>query len=520
MADKKVLLIILDGWGIAQDPSVSAIDKADIPFYRQLLQNYPHTQLQACGNAVGLPEGQMGNSEVGHITIGAGRIVYQDLERITRAISSGEFENNPVFLRLIDYCRRHNRPLHIMGLVSDGGVHSSLTHLLGIVEILKKIRLTTPIYFHVFTDGRDTPPGSAIGFVQTLEKHLQKLPNARIASVVGRYYAMDRDKRWERTHKAYRLLTSAEGKVFDSAQSAILASYAAGITDEFIEPCAIAPDGRAAVCIQPGDAALNFNFRTDRNRQISYALTQGEIKEYGMQPLSFFYATMNRYDKTFQGIEVIFDREIVAESLGEQISKAGKKQIRIAETEKYPHVTFFFNGGREEPFEGEERILCPSPKVATYDLQPEMNIQEVTNSLLLKIEERNADFIVVNFANPDMVGHTGVMEAAIRACQSVDKALAQVTPAALEAGYQILITADHGNADKMLHADGSPHTAHTLAPVPLIYVAHNSAGIELKGGGLSDLAPTILTLLGAPIPSAMSGKNLVSYRAIASGTRV
>jgi 2,3-bisphosphoglycerate-independent phosphoglycerate mutase len=457
----------------------------------------------------------MGNSEVGHITIGAGRIVYQDLERITRAISSGEFEKNPAFLRLLQYCRRHNRPLHIMGLVSDGGVHSSLSHLLGIIEILKKNQLSMPLYFHVFTDGRDTPPGSAIGFVQTLERHLQELPNARIASVVGRYYAMDRDKRWERTYKAYRLLTCAEGKKFDSAQSAILSSYAAGITDEFIEPCVIIPPGQAPICIKAEDAALNFNFRTDRNRQLSYALSQGEVAEYGMRPIPFFYATMNRYDKTFEGIEVLFDREIVAQSLGEQISAAGKKQVRIAETEKYPHVTFFFNGGREAPFEGEERILCPSPKVATYDLQPEMSIQEVTNALLIKLEEKNADFIVANFANPDMVGHTGVMQAAIEACQSVDKALAQVTPAALEAGYEVLITADHGNADKMINADGSPHTAHTLAPVPLIYVARNGVGVELKGGGLSDLAPTILTLMGLPIPKLMSGKNLISYRALA-----
>ncbi|MCS6904288.1 MAG: 2,3-bisphosphoglycerate-independent phosphoglycerate mutase [Bacteroidia bacterium] len=509
MLNSKVILIILDGWGIAEDPTVSAIDKANLPFYRYLIKNYPFTQLKACGNAVGLPEGQMGNSEVGHITIGAGRIVYQDLERISRAIANGALEKNPAFERLLSYCNNNNRPLHIMGLVSEGGVHSSLNHLIGIIDLLQKAQFSQDIYFHVFTDGRDTAPTSALGFVETLEHQLSKLPRARIASLIGRYYAMDRDKRWERTLKAYNLLTRAEGQKFETTKQAILASYAAGITDEFIEPCIIEPPA----IIQPGDAVLNFNFRTDRNRQISYALSQGPIPEYGMQPLPLFYVTMNRYDKTFQGIEVLFDREQVIESLGEILSLNGKSQIRIAETEKYPHVTFFFNGGRELPFEGEERILCPSPKVPTYDMKPEMSIREIVQSILPKIEKSAADFIVINFANPDMVGHTGQMQATILACEAVDRALAEIIPKALQANYCVLVTADHGNADKMLQPDGSPHTAHTLAPVPFIYVAQNAAQVSLSEGGLSDIAPTILGLMNLPIPSSMSGKSLILHPA-------
>lgn len=499
----KVALIILDGWGIAENPDVSAIDEANISFYPYLLANYPHTYLNASEESVGLPAGQMGNSEVGHINIGAGRVVHQELARISRAISDGSFADNPVFRALCAYCRKENKPLHIMGLVSDGGVHSSVAHLYGILDILKAQGFPN-VYLHVFTDGRDTDPRSGLRFLTELtEKYGDFAP---IASVCGRYYAMDRDKRWERTQKEYNLLINGEGERFATAVEGIEAMYARGITDEFIEPFVVG----AGKTIQADDAVLNFNFRTDRNRQISVALTQEDFPQYGMHKIPLRYATMNRYDKTYQNVEVLFERQTLSNTLGETLAAAGRTQLRIAETEKYPHVTFFFNGGREEPFEGEKRIMIPSPKVATYDLAPEMSAYKVKEAVVAEIEAQSVDFICLNYANADMVGHTGVFEAAEKACQTVDACLAETVRACLANGYAALIIADHGNADKMKNEDGSPHTAHTLAHVPCILVTPDARRYRLSPGVLGDVAPTVLALMGLPQPREMTGRSLLT----------
>lgn len=498
----QVALIILDGWGVAEDPTVSAIDHANINYFPYLLKHYPHSELLASEEAVGLPAGQMGNSEVGHINIGAGRVVYQELERISRAISSGEFWENPVFQDLLTYCRTQNKPLHIIGLVSDGGVHSSIVHLKGILFLLKAAQLPA-VYLHCITDGRDTAPKSAIQYIQALETFIAGW--AKIVSVVGRYYAMDRDKRWERTKKAYDLLVHGKGESFSSAVEGIEANYRNGVTDEFIEPFFI----DAPICLQPGDGLLNFNFRTDRNRQISIALTQQDLPEYDMFTLPLKYATMNRYDKTYQNIDVLFERATITQTLGEVLEHNGKTQIRIAETEKYPHVTFFFNGGREEPFAGEKRILIPSPKVATYDLAPEMSANGILEAILPEIEQRTADFICLNFANPDMVGHTGVFDAAIKACETVDRCLETLVEACLKQDYYVLIIADHGNVDKMRNADGTPHTAHTLAKVPCLLISNSTKQYRLQNGVLGDVAPTILALMGIAQPEAMTGQSLL-----------
>lgn len=500
----------MDGWGIAENKDVSAIDLANTPFVDSLYTRYPNATLQTSGLAVGLPEGQMGNSEVGHMNIGAGRVVYQELVRINRAIESGELHANPVWQSALNHAKSPGKALHLIGLVSDGGVHSHVDHLIGLCRSAYQSGVER-IYIHAFTDGRDTDPKSGIGYLEYLEQHLKGNP-AKVVSVVGRYYAMDRDKRWERVKLAYDTLTRIDPeekyKVLDLKQ-AIYDQYAQGITDEFLPPLVLSSeDGKRVAQINPDDAVVCFNFRTDRGREITMALTQQDFPDFGMKKLPLHYVTLTTYDNTFRDVGVIFPKDDLSNTLGEVLSKAGKTQIRIAETEKYPHVTFFFSGGREEPFEGEKRILCPSPKVATYDLQPEMSAYDIRDAILPELKAKSAEFICLNFANPDMVGHTGVMEAAIKACEVVDSCTKSVVEAALESDYTCIIIADHGNADKMRNEDGSPNTAHTTHPVPFFVVDKNWRG-GVRSGKLGDLAPTILTLMGVEIPTEMTGDVLI-----------
>jgi 2,3-bisphosphoglycerate-independent phosphoglycerate mutase len=505
--NKKVLLMILDGWGIAKDKKVSAVDHAKTPYINSLYQKYSHSKLEASGLAVGLPEGQMGNSEVGHMNIGAGRVVYQDLVRINKAIDDKELDNNPVLLDALKYAKANNKPVHLIGLLSDGGVHSHIKHLKGICTIAQKNGIQN-LFVHVFTDGRDTDPKGGKAYVEDLEKHM-KASVGKVASVVGRYYAMDRDKRWERVKLAYDLMVHGTGKASTNAADAIQASYAEGVTDEFIKPVVITNSkGEPLAKIQDGDMVICFNFRTDRGRQISMALTQQDFHEQNMYKLSLKYLTMANYDDTFKNVGVIFDKDNLNNTIGEVLAKAGKKQIRIAETEKYPHVTFFFSGGREEVFPGESRILCPSPKVATYDLQPEMSAAEIRDKIIPELKKKEVDFICLNFANPDMVGHTGDFNAAVIACETVDKCNEAVTEVARQNGYTIIIIADHGNAELMVNSDGSPNTAHTTNLVPCILVDDQYKG-KIKDGKLGDLAPTILKLIGIPLPPEMTGNILV-----------
>ncbi len=507
---RKVILIIMDGWGIPVDPTVSAIDAANTPFYDQSLLSRPHSTLEASEEAVGLPAGQMGNSEVGHMNIGAGRIVYQELVRISKALTDGSFGANTNFRQLVGYAKAKQKPIHLLGLLSDGGVHSHILHLQGILKALSQHENLPPVYIHVFTDGRDTDPNGGLEYVRQVEAYATEVGIGKIASVIGRYYSMDRNQKWDRIAKSYRLLTKGEGDAFESAEAAIQASYDAGITDEFIEPRVIVENGKPVGIIQEGDAVLFYNFRTDRGRQLTTMLTQKNFPEEGTQRMNLAYFTMTRYDDTFERVEVLFDKADISEGLGEVLSLAGKQQIRIAETEKYPHVTFFFNGGREEPFPGESRIMCPSPKVATYDLQPEMSAYEIRDKIIPELQKGDADFVCLNFANPDMVGHTGVWEAAVKACETVDACTRQVVEAALENGYTVLVTADHGNADKLRNPDGSAHTAHTTSLVPLILHSNEKRDWQLKSGKLGDLAPTILDLMGIEIPAAMTGNVLIS----------
>ena len=498
----------MDGWGIADNPSVSAIHAAKTPFYDQNIRNRPHTKLEASGLAVGLPEGQMGNSEVGHMNIGAGRVVYQDLVRINHEIKSRKIAENQQFQELISWCNDHNKPLHLLGLLSDGGVHSSIHHLEGLIEILSEYDF--PVFVHVFTDGRDTSPTGGIDYVRQLEDCMAKNNKGKIATVIGRYYSMDRDKRWERVKKAYDLLVSGKGKTFESATAAIQHAYDNDLTDEFIEASVIVEDGYPIASISEDDAILFYNFRTDRGRQLTHVLTQQDMPEQEMKTIPLYYTTMTRYDDSFEGIHVLYEKDKIVNGLGEFLANQGKTQIRIAETEKYPHVTFFFNGGREKPMEGEQHLLCPSPKVATYDLQPEMSAADIRDSIIPQLENGDVDFVCLNFANPDMVGHTGVFEAAVKACEVVDACTRAVTEAAMAHGYKVLITADHGNADKMRNPDGSPHTAHTTALVPFILCdPAESFTLKSENGKLGDIAPTILTLMGLKIPEEMSGSILV-----------
>lgn len=507
MLQKRVILIIMDGWGLGQVASADAIRHAEVPFTRSLYEKYPNTTLITCGEAVGLPDGQMGNSEVGHLNLGAGRVVYQELQRINVAVRDGSFAKNDVLLRSVHYAKTNNKPLHLLGLVSNGGVHSHINHLKAIINVCKAEGLEE-VFIHAFTDGRDCDPKSGLGFIKELQEHLNDSVG-KIATVSGRYFAMDRDKRWERIRLAYDALANGTGEKATDAIAAVENSYGKNITDEFISPTVILDEGQQPLAvIRDGDVAICFNFRTDRCREITQVLTQTDFPEFIMKKLSLHYTTMTEYDHTFKNVNIIFDKDNLDNTLGEILEKNGLKQIRIAETEKYPHVTFFFSGGREIPFEGEKRIMIPSPKVATYDLQPEMNAYKVTDALLPEIKNKTADFICLNYANADMVGHTGFWAAVIKAVETVDSCVEKIVTAGLENGYTIFLTADHGNADFMINEDGSPNTAHTLNPVPFFIIDKEWKG-KIEPGKLGDIAPTILTMMGVPIPKEMTGNILI-----------
>jgi len=498
--------MILDGWGKSPDPNVSAIEKANTPFVDSLYKNYPDADLLTDGMNVGLPEGQMGNSEVGHMNLGAGRIVYQDLAKINKAVKEDTLKNEQVLKDAFDYAKTNNKPVHFLGLVSDGGVHSHIDHLKALITAADESGVEHA-YIHAFTDGRDVDPKSGKGFLVDLDQFCAD-KKTQLASVIGRYYAMDRDKRWERVKMAYDVVVNAEGEKTQNIGEAMQKSYDEGVTDEFIKPLVMTDSNNEPLAkIKDGDVIIFFNFRTDRGRELTQALSQMDFHEQNMHKLDLYYVTMTNYDESFKGIKIIFNKENIKDTLGETLAKHGKKQIRIAETEKYPHVTFFFNGGREEPFEGEQRILCPSPKVATYDLQPEMSAYDIRDAIIPELKKGEADFVCLNFANPDMVGHTGVMEAAIKACETVDECAKDVITAGLENGYSTIVIADHGNCDTMINPDGSPNTAHTTNPVPLILVDKDIK--EVQNGVLGDIAPTILKMLNVPQPEAMTQKPLV-----------
>ena len=497
----------MDGWGLGKVASADAIQQASVPFVSSLYSKYPNTTLITCGEEVGLPDGQMGNSEVGHLNLGAGRIVYQELQRINVAIKTGEFAKNQQLLSAIRFAKQYGKKLHLLGLVSDGGVHSHTSHLKAICTVCKQEGLTD-VFLHAFTDGRDTDPKSGLAYIASVEEHLQQT-TGKIATLSGRYYAMDRDKRWERVKLAYDCMVNAKGNQAQSATAAIEASYAEGKTDEFILPTVIVDANGAPVSvIEDGDVAICFNFRTDRCREITEVLTQQDFPEFDMHELDLHYTTMTMYDQKFSNVSVIFENDNLNNTLGEVLAANGKKQIRIAETEKYPHVSFFFSGGREEQFGGESRIMVPSPKVATYDLQPEMSAREITAKLLPEIVKESADFVCLNFANADMVGHTGDFSAAIKAVETVDDCVSQIVTEALNHDYTIFLTADHGNADYMINEDGSPNTAHTLNPVPLFIIDNNWKG-TIKSGKLGDIAPTILSMMGLAVPAEMTGNILI-----------
>lgn len=503
---KKVLLMILDGWGIGTNPNVSAIDRAKTPYIDSLYNNYPNSKLVTHGSGVGLPDGQMGNSEVGHMNLGAGRIVYQDFAKINLDIQNGNFNDLENLINPLKKIQENNKKLHLIGLVSDGGVHSHINHLEAILDLTNEMNINK-VFIHAFTDGRDVDPKSGLGFIERLEKKI-KSSSAKLASVIGRYYAMDRDKRWERTKKCYDLLVNGIGTKTSNINNSIKDSYNNNITDEFIEPLiVIDKDNESNGLIENGDYVIFFNFRTDRGRQLTEVMTQSNINE--MKKLDLNFITMTNYDESFMGIKKIYEKENLEDTLGEVLSKNNKKQIRIAETEKYPHVTFFFNGGREEPYEDERRILCQSPKVATYDLKPEMSAYEITESILPEIEIGNVDFICLNFANPDMVGHTGNMSAAIKACETVDKCSKTIIEKAKENNYTILVIADHGNSDLMINDDGSPNTAHTTNLVPFILIDDEIK--KIKDGVLGDIAPSILDIMNIKKPIKMTCESLIVH---------
>ncbi len=509
---KKVVLMILDGWGIATNPNVSAIHKANTPFMDAAYSKWPNSRLEASGLAVGLPEGQMGNSEVGHMNIGAGRIVYQDLVRVNKSIEDRTLHQNEVLLNAIQYAKAENKKLHFIGLVSDGGVHSHIDHLKALCDIAKENNLSK-VYIHAFMDGRDTDPKGGLGYLTDLQNHLQHSAGT-IASVIGRYYAMDRDNRWERVKKAYDLMVHGTGTPTRDILAAVKESYANNVTDEFILPIVHTDaEGKPVATIGPDDVVLCFNFRTDRGREITQALSQRDFPEYNMYKLPLRYITLTNYDDTFMDVEIIFEKDNLQNTLGEVLAHAGRKQIRIAETEKYPHVTFFFSGGRETVFEGEKRLMCPSPKVATYDLQPEMSAYGLRDLILPELEKKEVDFVCLNFANPDMVGHTGVFEAAVKACEVVDECAAAVANTALANGYSCIIIADHGNSDCMINEDGTPNTAHTTNLVPCLLLDNEYEG-SLNDGKLGDLAPTILELMGVDKPAVMTGHSLLQPRKV------
>jgi len=499
---KKVGLIILDGWGIGKNNHSNAILSAQTPFTHHLNNTAAHATLRTDGEFVGLPEGQMGNSEVGHMNIGAGRVVYQDLVKIHLSIRNNELHKNEVLLAALQHAKKENKNVHFIGLVSNGGVHSHINHLKALVDICEEQELSK-VFIHAITDGRDCDPKSGEGFIEDLESHLEGT-QAKIASVVGRYFAMDRDKRWERVKKAYDLFVNGSHEKSPSASLAVAQSYVNGVTDEFIEPIQIEGNYQA---IEENDVVICFNFRTDRCREITMALHQQDFPDFGMKKLPLYYVTMTRYDDSFQNVHILFEKDNLTHTLGETLSSANKTQLRIAETEKYPHVTFFFNGGREEPFEGESRLMVPSPKVATYDLQPEMSAKEIASSCIQFLQEKTPDFFCLNFANPDMVGHTGVYEAIVKAIETTDACLQQVAETAISLGYSIIVIADHGNADCAVNEDGSPNTAHTTNPVPVWIVDKEIT--KVNDGKLADVAPTVLTLLGIEKPQTMSGVSLI-----------
>lgn len=509
MEKKKVILIIMDGWGLGQKKSADAIQNANVPFVSSLYKKYPNTTLVTCGEAVGLPDGQMGNSEVGHLNLGAGRVVYQELQRINVAVRDGSFAKNEVLLNSIRLAKSTNKPLHLLGLVSDGGVHSHINHLKALVDVCKQEGLTN-VFIHAFTDGRDTDPKSGLGLIEDLQNHL-KTTVGKIATVSGRYFAMDRDKRWERVKLAYDAMVNAAGEQSPDAVEAVKQSYQNNITDEFIKPTVITNADKTPVAtIKDGDVAICFNFRTDRCREITEVLTQQDFPENGMRKLNLDYTTMTQYDHSFKNVHVVFENDDLTNTLGDVIAQNGLQQIRIAETEKYPHVTFFFSGGREKPFEGEKRIMAPSPKVATYDLQPEMSAYELAADIVPEIESKAPSFICLNFANTDMVGHTGVFSAVVKAAETVDKCVEKVVTAALANNYTVFLTADHGNADNMINDDGTPNTQHSLNLVPFFIIDKEFKG-TIQPGKLGDLAPTILTMMQLPVPKEMTGNILIEH---------
>ena len=501
------MLIILDGWGETQNPNVSAIYKAKTPYFDSLINNYPNASLRTDGLHVGLPEGQMGNSEVGHMNLGAGRIVYQDFVKINNAVADGSIAEEKVIKDAFTYAKKEHKKVHFLGLLSDGGVHSHIDHLKGLLDAANNFGLED-VFVHAFTDGRDVDPKSGLGFVKDLEDHMTQ-STGKLASICGRYYAMDRDERWERVKLSYDVMVNGIGEKSSNAEESIQKSYDQGVTDEFILPIAmVGEDQKPVAKIEDDDVIIFFNFRTDRGRQLTRALSQENFPEFNMHTIPLYYVTLTNYNDAFKKVEVVYPKDNLSETLGEVLEKNHKKQIRIAETEKYPHVTFFFSGGRETVFEGEKRLLCPSPKVATYDLKPEMSAADIRDAIVPELKKREADFICLNFANTDMVGHTGVMEAAVKAAEAVDACLETVVIAALENHYSSIIIADHGNSEVMINDDGSPNTAHTTNPVPLILVEKNKEN-EIKDGVLGDIAPTVLDLLKLSQPKAMTRNTLL-----------
>ncbi|NJB82013.1 2,3-bisphosphoglycerate-independent phosphoglycerate mutase [Wenyingzhuangia aestuarii] len=504
--NKKVILMILDGWGVTQDPKVSAVFNANTSYIDSLYNKYPNATLRTDGEYVGLPDGQMGNSEVGHMNLGAGRIVYQNLTRINIAVREKTLGQEKVLVDTYKYAKENNKKVHLLGLVSNGGIHAHIDHIKGLLDVAKENGVED-LFLHAFTDGRDTDPKSGAGFISDIQEYMAKT-TGELASMTGRYFAMDRDNRWERVAKAYNAVVNAEGTKSTDAIASLNANYAAGVTDEFLEPVIMTnADGTPKAKIEEGDVVLFFNYRTDRGRELTNMLSQNDFAEYNTKKLDLYYTTITLYDETFKGINVIYNNDNIKNTIGEVLSAAGKKQIRIAETEKYPHVTFFFSGGQEDPFEGESRILRDSPKVATYDLKPEMSAYELKDALCEDLKKGEADFVCLNFANGDMVGHTGMMDAAIKACEAVDACAKAVIETGLENGYSTLVIADHGNCEVMMNPDGSPNTAHTTNPVPMILVDNDIK--EIKDGVLGDVAPTILKLIGVDQPEEMTRFPLV-----------
>ncbi len=506
---EKAILVILDGWGLNDNPKVSALAKAKTPYYDSLIENYPNARLTTFGEDVGLPEGQMGNSEVGHLNIGAGRVVFQELARINNEIQSGDFFKNPILLNTFAKAKQEGKKVHIMGLLSDGGVHAHINHLKAVCDFTEKEGLKE-VFIHAFLDGRDTSPNGGVKYLEDLLNYIRD-KEASLASIVGRYYAMDRDTRWERTKVAYDLLVNRMAETFtDKPLGAVQQQYEKDITDEFMPPILVDTGKEPKVAsIESGDVVLFINFRTDRPRQLTHVLTQEDIEDHHMKKLDLHYVTMTMYDESFKNLHVVYTKENLVNTLGEVLEQKKRTQVRIAETEKYPHVTFFFNGGKEEPFNGEERIMVPSPKVATYDLQPEMSAHEITEALLNHLEEKHPDFAVINYANTDMVGHTGDFSAAVKAAETVDQCISSLIEYAKSTGYHIIVIADHGNSDIMVNEDGSPHTAHTTNLVPIIYIREGREQARVNDGKLADIATTILSLLNEEIPDEMTGDSLV-----------